>query len=115
MTKAAERKDVETLWLDYHLGARFGETKYIDPILEELGAEHLDLFPFFHKDDRDKDVLRFDEGVRKELIFRDKWHPNALGYAVFARAVYNKLIEMGHVEGPPIPVLEDLRAHDGKS
>jgi lysophospholipase L1-like esterase len=111
ISKVAEREDMDLLWLDYHLGALFGETKYIDPILEEMDAEHLDLFPYFHTDDREKGEVQFDEGVRRELIFRDKWHPNARGYAVFARAVYNKLIEMGYVDGMPIPVLENIEPH----
>lgn len=112
MTEIAERHDVELLWLDYQMGARFGETKYIQPVLEEMGAENLDLFPYFHKEDVTKGVLRWDDSVRKEFICNDRWHPNEVGYAVMARAVYNKLVELGYAEGPEIEVLDNIQVHE---
>lgn len=101
ISEIAESCGVELLWLDYHKHARFRETDHIDPILEELGAPYVDLAPYFWDG----------EQYNEDLLARDDWHPNDLGYTVFARAVYNKIVELGYAAGPPIEVLEDLTVH----
>jgi lysophospholipase L1-like esterase len=103
ISEIAEKASVDLLWLDYHLGAKFGETDYIDPVLEDLDAPYLDLFPYFHNDQGE---------TNKKLICTDNWHPNDAGYTVFARAIYNKLIEIGVAEGPTVGVLEGMPRPD---
>lgn len=112
MRKTAKRRGVKLLWLNYQLGARHGETRYITTVLEEMGADLLELYPYFHKGELEMGKLQWDDSVRQELFMKDKWHPNELGYAVAARAVYNKLVDLGYAEGPPIDVLDDVAVHE---
>lgn len=103
ISEIAEAYDTNLLWLDYHLPARFGETDYIDPVLEDLGAPYEDLGPYFSRDGQ----------TRKELISGDSWHPNHLGYTLITRAVYNKLVELEYAPGPRLEgIQENLVAYD---
>ena len=97
ISRIAEQHGVKMLWLDYHLPAKFGETDYIGPVLEELGATYVDLGPYFHEGDK----------IKRELIENNPWHPNQLGYTLFTRVIYNKLAELGHVPGPPLENVQD--------
>lgn len=102
ISSTARKWGVELLWLDYHKHARFRETDYIDPVLEEMGAVYADLAPYFRSGD----------SYKEELLAGDGWHPNDLGYAVYARVAYNKLVEMGYAPGPQIDVLDQLAPHE---
>lgn len=113
ISKVAGKYDVDLLWLDYHVGAKFGETQHLSPVLKDLGAASIDLFPLFHNGSHAKGMMKNErDTVRRDLLHDDLWHPNALGYAVFARAIYNQLVEMGHAPGPPIDVMQNLQPHE---
>lgn len=110
--RIAEKYGVELLWMDYHVGARFGETAYVGPALDELSAEYVDLFALFHEGDQPIGLLKDEvDTARRDLLTDDLWHPTALGYAAIARAVYNKLVDLEKVPGPKFNVLQDLHVH----
>jgi lysophospholipase L1-like esterase len=112
MEKIAAKYGAEILWLDYHVGARLGETAYVEVALKEMGVPSVDLFPLFHDGPQPKGLLRKEEPTaRRDLLNNDLWHPNATGYALIARAVYNKMVELDYVGGPQIAIFEDLEPY----
>ena len=100
--REVRRAGAQILWLDYHMPAFLSETDHIESVLRELGGPYLHLGPYFH--DADMSIVAWN------LIWRDKWHANELGYGVVARAVYNKLAELHYAPGPPVEVM-DLKVH----
>jgi lysophospholipase L1-like esterase len=96
ISEVAEKRGIKQLWLDYHMEAFLSETDNVKPVLQTLGQPYLELRPYF-----------FDEHAKKyhtEWICGDDWHPNEAGYSVMAKAVYNKLVELGHVPGPTVEI-----------
>jgi lysophospholipase L1-like esterase len=109
----ARKHNVDLLWLDYPVGAKYGETAYVGPVIKSLDDDSLDLFPLFHDAPQPKGPMREErDTVRRDLLHADLWHPTAEGYTLFARAIYNKLVEMGHTFGPPVAMDDPIQPYE---
>lgn len=98
MLETAEEYNTRVLFIDYHRPARMRETEFIQPAVNEVGGDVLDLGPYFDK--------AIEIGLN--VISGDRWHANDLGYTIFARAIYNGLVEREIVNGEPIePVVDE--------
>lgn len=92
IVQTALDNNVNIMLMRYHIQGWFRMSSMINHIYSQFDIPIVDNGSLFERAEK--------KGL--QVIWKDRWHPNDLGYSLIARNIYNKMVSLELVKGEPV-------------
>jgi lysophospholipase L1-like esterase len=92
-------KNHVSLWFqNYHSKGFMDPTEIIKKVIDSLEVDTID----------QKAIFQYADDKKIRVRGKDNWHPNAYGYSLIARQIFNKMVEKKYLQGPKYDLYQEL-------